>query len=270
MTFVRNHLGLILPLFAILFAVEYLMVFDRVVKAYESKLQEQYTVIVVAEKGSDRMAIRNADVLIGNVEKVDARRVLRRIRKQIDPKSLAKLQNVIPEFYTLKLRDYPDRKRLDRMKRNLMKVSGVKKVQVFEKIHDRLYAMLLFMKTNFYVFAGLIGAIGFLLVFKQMVIWQLEHRERMQIMALFGAPVWLRSGVLFRLAVVDAFIALVAVVGSMYYIVHESRVKEILSEMDVDASLLLRMDDLGVLAAVGFGISLFCALWVVMRFKEEI
>ncbi|WP_300368784.1 hypothetical protein [Hydrogenimonas sp.] len=270
MTFIRNHLGLILPLFAILFAIEYLLVFDRVIKDYETRLQEQYTVIVVAEKSVEPNQIKHANVLVNSVESVDAESVLLRIRKQISKRNLEKIKAVIPAFYTVKLRHYPDKKRLEKLKRDLLSVKGVKRVQIFEKVHDRLYAMLLFMKTNFYIFGALIGLIGFLLVMKQMVIWQLEHKERMQIMALFGAPVWLRSGVLFRLAFVDALIAILLVTGGMVYLISDNYVKGILTEMGINTTLLLHLNDLTYLASAGFGIALFCAMWVVVRFREEL
>ena len=270
MGFVKNHLGLILPLFAILFALEYLMLFDRVVGHYETRLTEQYTVIVVADQKVAPAKIRHADVLVESVEPVDAKEVLLRIRKEISNTDIQALQKILPAFYTLKLRSYPDKRRLERLKENLEAVPGVQRVQVFEKIHDRLYTMLAFLKSNFFVFGGLIGAIGFLLVMKQMVIWQLEHRERMQIMALFGAPVWLRSGVLFRLAIVDATLALGSVLGVLLYLANDPRVIRIMSEMDLHFNGLFRLEDLGILAATGYGIALSCAMWVVVTTREEL
>ncbi len=270
MTFVRNHLGLILPLFAILFALEYLLVLDRVIGIYQQRLQEQYTIIVVADKGVTPSGIRNANVLVGSVEPIDPKEVLTRLRRQISKENLEKLEKVLPVFYSVKLRDYPGRARLERLKEDLAALPGVRKVQVFEKVHDKLYGMLLFMKSNFYVFGGLLGLIGFLLIIKQMVVWQLEHRERMQIMALFGAPVWLRSGVLFRLAFVDAVLAIVLVAGTMIYLTDDAYVRGVLSEMSIDPSALLRFNDLLWLSGAGLGIALLCAGWVVMRFREEL
>ncbi|WP_457596615.1 cell division protein FtsX [Hydrogenimonas sp.] len=270
MTFVRNHLGLILPLFAILFALEYLILFDRVVERYEKGLTEQYAVIVVADKGVKPAAIRNASVLVESVEPVDATEILERIRRQISRENVEKIRKVLPLFFSVKLRRYPSKARLERFERELLAVPGVKRVQVFEKVHDKLYGMLLFMKRSFYVFAVLIGLIGALLVMKQMALWQLEHRERMQIMALFGAPVWLRSGVLFRLAVVDALIAVVMVAGSLFYLMEEPYVVSTLRQMGIPPATLLRADDLLWLLAAGLGIALFSALWVVLRFREEL
>ncbi len=266
---IRHHLSLILPLFAILFCIEYLLVFDRITKSYETKLKENYSLILVADKSVKLSELAHCDTLIRKIEPIDAENVLQKIKEDMDRKSLEKIKAIMPVFISIKLRRYADSKRIERLKSELMSITGVRDVHVFEKVHDRLYAMLLFMKTSFIVFSVLIGSISLLLLMKQMTIWQFEHKERMQIMALFGAPVWLRSGVLFRLAIVDALFALIFVVSAMLYLVNDSRVRDLLNGIGVEPDLLLRFDDVAVLAGVSFAIALLSAAWVVIRFKEE-
>ena len=58
----------------------------------------------------------------------------------------------------------------------------------------------------------MVGLLGLVLVFKQMRIWLYEHRRRVEIMTLFGAPYWLKSAMLYKLAVVDSIIATTLVV----------------------------------------------------------
>lgn len=266
---IRHHLALALPLFAILFCIEYLIILDRVIDSYEKRLKENYSVIIVADNSVKLSDISHIDTLIERVERVDTNSVLERIKGNMDKKSLQRLKEIMPLFISVKLKRYAESGRMERLKDELMSIKGVKDVHIFEKVHDRLYAMLLFMKTNFTLFAIFLGTIAALLMVKQMTIWQYEHKERMQIMALFGAPVWLRSGVLFRLALVDAFIALAAVISVMIYLVSDSRVADILRSMGVDPDLLLRIDDFVLLAAASFSLALAAAAWVVMRFKEE-
>ncbi len=266
---IRHHLALILPLFAILFCVEYLLLFDRIIDRYETDLKENYSLIVVADRSVKLSDLSHCDTLIKKVEPIDAELVLQKIKGRMNSESLEKIRSIMPLFFSVKLRRYAERERIERLKSELMSIEGVRDVHIFEKVHDRLYAMLLFMKTGFVVFAVLIGVVSLLLLMKQMTIWQFEHRERMQIMSLFGAPVWLRSGVLFRLAVVDAFFALAAVVSVMLYLVNDSHVRERLQSIGADPDLLLKLNDIPVLAGISFGIALICAAWVVIRFKEE-
>ena len=269
MTFVKNHLGLVLPLFAILFAVEYLLIFDRAVSQYEKSLKDQYRIIVVADRNLKPSDLRNVDVLVAEAEPVDPKKVVQKIRRRISPEALKKLQSVIPAFFLLELRTYPGGERLEKLKKELLELPGVKEVQIFKKRHDRVYGMLLFMKSNLYLFAALLGLIGLLLIVKQMYIWQLEHKERMQIMAYFGAPVWLRSGVLFRLAFVDAFLAWLLTAGATIYAFNDATILSLLRKMHIDPVAIWRLEDFGWLALTGFSIAFASAFWVVLRFREE-
>ncbi len=266
---IRHHLALILPLFAILFCIEYLLVFDRITESYENRLKENYSLILVADRSVKLSDISHCDTLIEKTEPIDAENVLRRIKAGLNHESVEKIRSIMPLFISIKLRRYAGIERIERLKSELMSIAGVRDVHIFEKVHDRLYAMLLFMKISFTVFSMLIGAISLLLLMKQMTIWQFEHKERMQIMSLFGAPVWLRSGVLFRLAIVDALLALIFVVSALLYLVNDSSVRELLSAIGIEPEIILRLDDAAVLAGVSFAIATFSATWVVLRFKEE-
>jgi len=267
MTFVRNHLGLVLPLFAILFALQYMLILDRVLEHYEKRLKDQYTVMAAVRKGFDSQRFKKASALVDSAQRVDAGAILKRLRRQIGTSNYKKLQRSLPDFYTIKLRKYPSNREVKNLERVLSALSGVQRVRVFEKMHNRLYAMLLFMKSNFFLFGGLLGLVSLLLIVKQMVVWQLEHRERMEIMALFGAPVWLRSGVLFRLAVVDALLAFVSVVGATYTLFHLGVVENVVREIGIDMAIIYDPQDLLYLLAAGMGVALLGALWVVFRFR---
>ncbi len=269
MTFVKNHLGLILPLFAILFSLEYLLLFDRSLSQYEVRLKEQYSVVLVA-KGADKERIIASSKLIERVDDINKTRALGKVTHSISKTQSEALRASMPDFYDIKLKRYPSGKELETLKSALLRLKGVQRVLVFEKVHDKLYGMLLFMKSNFYMFGLLIGAVGFLLIVKQMQIWQYEHRQRLQIMALFGAPLWLRSGILFRMAVVDALIAVFMVMLTVLYLPYNTQVALMTEETGVDVTALIRWQDFGLIGAVGLGIALLCAMWVVVRFREEL
>lgn len=270
MKFIKNHLGLILPMFAILFSLEYLLVFDRIVDLYEQKLKNQYTIITVAEATTGKESIRQASKLIESVERIDPGSVLKKIEKRMSKKQFDALKEILPAFYSIKLKRYPDKSQLESLKKDLKRVLGVKEIHLFKKVHDNQYEMLLFLKRNFYIFAALIGLTGLLLIMKQLQIWQLEHQERMRIMSLFGAPLWLRSGVFFRMTFVDTLLAIMAVTGLMIYLYMNPIVGGLMSEMGIQRSMLIDFRDLGWLALTGFVVSFVTVLWVVIRFKEDV
>ncbi len=63
--------------------------------------------------------------------------------------------------------------------------------------------------------------IGFFLIIKQMEFWHLLHSERMKIMDILGASLFLRSKALIVMALIDAFISAV-ITSIIFYIIQNS------------------------------------------------
>ena len=266
---IRNHLGLILPLFAILFSIEYLMFVDRALNFYENRLNSEYSIIIVSDKKLVNSDIQQSDTLIKSVELIKIDKVLEKIQEQISSKNIHKIKNIVPFFYTVKLRHYADIDRIEELKSNLMHIKGVKSVHAFENMHDKMYEILNFFKDNILIFIAIIFLTSLLLIIKQITIWKLEHYERMQIMALFGAPVWLRSTILLKLAIVDATLALIFTVGVVHYILNQPQVYALISKLAIVDTSSFWYGDILVLMAVSYGVALISTLWVIVRFKEQ-
>ena len=119
------------------------------------------------------------------------------------------------------------------------------------------------------IFAIAIFAVTSLLVLKEMRIWQLQHNERMSIMAMFGAPVWLRSAILFRLSIVDALIASVLAIGTFSYASYLKVGDEQLRTIGIDVLLFDPLNDSSLIIGVALSLSIILATLIVIGHKEE-
>ena len=266
---IKNHLGLILPLFAILFSIEYLTLVNKILNVYENRLNSEYSLIIVSDSSISLSDLQQSDTLIKSVEVISVDKILDKIRQQINVKNINKIKNIMPSFYTVKLRQYSDVERIEKLKSNLMKIEGVRSVYAFENMHDKMYEMLSFFKANISIFIAIVTVISFLLIIKQMTIWQFEHYERMQIMALFGAPAWLRSTILIKLAIVDATLALFSIVGFLYFIFNQTQFVSLLFKFEIGDVSNFWIEDILMLASISYGVALVSTLWVIVRFKEH-
>ena len=113
----------------------------------------------------------------------------------------------LPYFYNVHLDTYVNFRGLEKIKEDLEKDSNVKKVETFGSSYSSAYRLFSFIKFTLKFFIGFMGVVSLFLIIKQMEIWKYAHKERMQVMEIFGAPLMLRSGVLFKVAIMDAFIA---------------------------------------------------------------
>ncbi|WP_187648319.1 FtsX-like permease family protein [Nitrosophilus labii] len=264
----KNHLSLIIPLFSIFFAIEFYVILDRVIKSYENNLRDDYTILLVANKD-----IKNEDVSsyvdLANLEIIDPKFMIDRLQKDDISIDIEELRTFLPKFYKVKLEHFPSSKELKSIKERLKRVDGVERVETFSKSHTKIYTLLIVLKQISKIFMGIIAIISFLLILKQIQVWYLEHKERMYIMELFGAPLWMRSGVLIRLAIIDTILSVVSVYGVFYYLLNSNILQNLIGEIyfSFDSSNLL--NDSAILVVVGLFITLFSVIFVSIRQVKE-
>jgi len=91
------------------------------------------------------------------------------------------------------------------------------------------------------------GIVSLFLIIKQMEIWKYAHKRRMQVMEIFGAPLMLRSGVLFKVAVADAIVATLITALIFLYIKFQWAAQSGIEIMMKNQEDLFRMSDMAIL-----------------------
>jgi len=161
-------------------------------------------------------------------------------------------------------------RKTEKLRNKLEKNSAVTRVEDFAQNHDTVYKLLLLFKSVVIIFAIAIFAVTSLLVLKEMRIWQFQHNERMSIMAMFGAPVWMRSAVLFRLAIVDALIASVLAIATFSYASFMHIGEKQLQSIGVNVLMFDPISDSAMIIGVSLGLSIILAVLIVVAHKEEV
>ena len=203
----KNHLSLVIALVSILFSYQVYTIVERSIDTYKENLAHNYSLVLVSQKALKQEDIKKKIPLVTSMKVISAEGVVKKLNAGISKKNTELLMLTLPKFYKLKFKYYPSPDQLKDITTKLLAIPFVTKVETFENTHHTTYQLLLLFKTVVSVFTACILVITILLIFKELRIWQFQHNERMSIMGLFGAPTWLRSAVLFRLAIVDALIA---------------------------------------------------------------
>ncbi|AGZ82046.1 hypothetical protein [Campylobacter fetus] len=203
----KSHLGVIFPLVILLFSIEFSFMVDKIVSNYETTMGNDYNIIIVSENEISSDIIKQNIETFKELIPLDTKSVLDRLKNDVSTRNLSVLSNSLPKFYSLKLNSFPSSEYMSKIQSRLLKINGIKKVETFSKTYDKVYKMLVLSKSIFEYFAVLIALMGVALIFKQMKIWLYEHKRRVEIMTLFGAPYWLKSAMLYKLAIIDSIIA---------------------------------------------------------------
>ena len=267
---IKNHLSLIIALLSILFSIQIFIIADRSIDAYKENLANNYSVVVVSQKRLKNETILGIDKIIADVTELDPDGVIKRLNTNMSAKNVELLKLTLPKFYKLKLNYFPTPQEIKTLTKKLLKNKNIKKVEDFSHNHDTTYKLLLLFKGVISVFSLSMLVVTTLLIFKELRIWQFKHSERMNIMGLFGAPVWLRSAVLFRLSMVDALIASVLAFIVFAYISSSEFILEHFEDIGIKIVMFDPINDFLLLLGVAVSLSILLASLIVLGHKEEV
>jgi cell division transport system permease protein len=265
---IKNHLSLIIALTTLLAAFQSVAVFSQVTNDYEIALGDEYAIVVVAKKPLELSEISALAPQAVALEPIDSALILDEVKDALSDANLAYLKNAMPRFYSLRLSSYPSSEERENIERQLAKNDSIVRVETFAKTQDRLYRLLLLIKTMLLALAALMFVVAFLMIVRQMEVWRFEHSKRVNIMAIFGAPLLLRSAALFRLAIVDSFFSSLIVGGLFYYLSADSMLKNLLNEVGLGGIRYDLITSSLTLFGAALAISLSGVLFVILKAEE--
>jgi len=257
----------ILPLMAILLGVEFYLVFDRTTDSYEKTLTEGYTMLVVSKNPVKLETFQKLNKHIITATQIERNNIVSEVAKGISKSNSEAILKALPYFYNLGLDSYLKTSELDAIKADLKADSNIKKVETFGSSYNSSYRLFAFIKLILKVFIIFMAVVSLFLIIKQMEIWKYAHKERMQVMEIFGAPLMLRSGVLFRVAFVDAIFATMFVSAIFFYIKFYWAAQSGIDIMQQNQEALFQVADIGILFGSAIAIVIVAVYSVVFSNK---
>ena len=257
----------ILPLMAILLGVEFYLVFDRTTNTYEKNLTEGYTMLVVSKKPMELSRLQSLNKHIVTSKQIERSNIVSEVVKGVSKSNSEAILKALPYFYNLGLDSYLHTKELEQIKKDLETDHNIKKVETFGSSYNSSYRLFAFIKLTLKVFIAFMALVSLFLIIKQMEIWKYAHKERMQVMEIFGAPLMLRSGVLFRVAFVDAIFATIFVSGIFFYVKFYWAAQSGIDMMMENQDELFQVADIGILFGSAMAIVIVAVYSVVFSNK---
>jgi cell division transport system permease protein len=267
---IRNHLSLVIALVSILFSIQIFIIVDRSIDAYKENLASNYSVVVVSKMILDANATLNSNKIISEISNLTPDSVIERLNTGMSAKNVELLKLTLPKFYKIKLKYYPTPDEINLLTEKLLQNNSIIKVENFSHNHDTTYKLLLLFKNVISVFSISMLVVTVLLILKELKIWQFKHNERMTVMGLFGAPVWMRSAVLFRLAIVDALIASAFAFILFSIISTDAWVLEQFKYIGIEVVAFDPVYDFLTLTLIAIFLSIVLATLIVLGHKEEV
>ncbi|MCK4440926.1 MAG: cell division protein FtsX, partial [Sulfurovaceae bacterium] len=218
MKFIKQHISLIFPMVAILLGLEFFIAFDRTTKGYENSLRDNYSMLVVAKEDMSIDDFKSWDNHVLKVAEIEKSTIIDKVDSSFKASKSLTIHQKIPNFYSIKLDKYLNITELEKVKQNFLKSDKIKRVETFNTLHNSNYALFSSIKLAFRTFTIFMTIIGFFLILKQMEVWNFLHSERMKVMNIFGASLFLRSRTLIVMAFIDAIISAI-LASEIFYII---------------------------------------------------
>lgn len=269
MKFIKNHLMFLLPLITILLGVEFYLIFDRTTDSYEKGLKEGYSMLVVTHKPVSLETLQTLNTHISSSEKIQRNTIVSKIAKGVDKEAEKDILNALPHFYTVRLDSYLDISELDKIKQDLEIDTNIKSVETFGSSYSASYRLFAFLKLILKIFIIFMAIVSLFLIIKQMEIWKYAHKQRMQVMEIFGAPLMLRSGILFKVAILDAIFATIFTTLFFLYIKLQWAKSSGIDILTQNQDALFHLVDMLILLLVALIIVVIAVYTVVFTAKGE-
>jgi len=266
---VKRHISLILALFSIVITFQFYTISDRVLNAYESNLNDNYAIILVTDKQIKKNTFTSISSMIKDVEEISTKKVIERLQSQMKQRHIDLLKLTLPHFYSIKLDHFAKPDEVKKLRKKLLNTRHVTRVEDFAQNHDALYQLLLLFKSVIILFVITIFSLTTLLIAKEMRIWQFQHNERMSIMAMFGAPVWMRSSILFKDAIIDAIIASALAYVTFTLLSFYKVAQYQLQNIGVNITLFDPIQDGMILIGIALTLAMLLSVFIVIAHKEE-
>ncbi len=265
---IKNHLSFIIPLFILLFSVQFSFMLDRGVKAYEGKLADEYSIVVVSSKPLDAGEMKQKIPQVASMVEIKKDKYLDKLKNDMSKADLVYLKATLPKFYSIKLATLPSKDMLEQITSSLKQLNNVQKVEMFQKTFNKFHQFLKLTKSASYIFTIFIFIIAFLLIIKQMEIWSLQHKQRMYIMGLFGAPYWMKSASLYKSVVIDAIVSAILVGVSFLLLPKFVDLAKLKENLGIDLQNFHFLGDTALLLLLSLVISLISVTTIILRQKD--
>jgi len=265
----KNHLSFIIPLFILLFSIQFATMLERGIKKYEEHLTGEYTIVAVSKLPIEQKSLQKILPSIKSVEEIKKDKYIAKLKNDITKADLVYLRANLPKFYTLKLNSLPNQDELKKISAKLLNIKGITKVETFKKTFNKFHQFLKMSKAASVFFTIFIFVISFMLIVKQMEIWSLEHHRRMYIMGLFGAPYWMKSASLYKSVIIDALIAAVLVAIVFLMLPNLANLASIKADLGIDLSNFSFLGDLFKLMLIALLISIISVTTIILKQKKS-
>lgn len=260
MTILRQHLSLFIPTITILISFHFYQYIDRLIIEYKHSVNQNYSIVIISkERLNEDILKEEIDNLVA-LKQMQTKGILEQFSDILSKQNFENLADNIPYFYQLKLDDFPNKDVLENIQNILLQNKSIIKVETFLKRHSIFTTMLLNTQKIIMFFTIITFILSIMLMLKIIQVWYFEHKNKLDVMKLFGASLFQRSKELLEISITNAILSTTTIMALFYYLYNSDFAIKIL------ANIGLSKADFNIIreAIISLGISLSISLSILL------
>lgn len=268
MNLFKTHISFTFPLLIICFCFQFAFFINELIRDYETKLNKDYSVVLVSELEIQAVDLANIDYF-ASINELDPSEILNKLKKDITNSNLEVLKSKLPKFYNIGFTKLINESEIAKIKKQLLKIPNVLKVETFSKTQIKVYKLLNIIKLISYICLFCISILSIALFLKQIKIFKYEHENRIYILNLFGANFFQRAAPMLRIVFIDNIICFALLFAFFINFNNISYIQEFLNKFDIELPQIDFLPSLIEISSYSLFISLLCVLVVMFRIKRQ-
>jgi len=204
MRLLKSFFSVTFPLVVMLMMFSIYLIVTKVVDNYKKNITNDYAIVVIANTPLSNITSL-ANIAVKNIEPLSREKIIKSVEKNLSDTSVDLLQKKLPYFYKIYLAEFPTNLTLDKIRKELMTISNIKKIETFSNDHNKLYSLLILVQRIIFILFSAVFLLSILLLSKQIKIWFFEHNERISIIQLHGGSLIYASKPIIKIIFASAF-----------------------------------------------------------------
>ena len=185
MKHLKSFFSVTVPLVIMLVTFGVYLMVTKVVDNYKDNITNDYSIIVIANTPLSTLEYIS-EIRVKDIKIIKKENIIKDVKTNLSDTSLKLLNTKLPYFYQIYLEEFPTSLKLEQIRKELITISNVKRVETFSSDHNKIYSLLILIQDIIIVLFIIVLLLSFLLLSQQIKIWFFEQSERISIIQLHG------------------------------------------------------------------------------------
>ena len=219
MRHLKSFLSFTIPLIIMLVTFSIYLLINKVVDNYKQNITNDYSIIVIANTPMKTLDYISG-IKVKDVKILKREKIIKDVKKNLSSSSLKLLKNKLPYFYQVYLVEFPTTIKLEQIRKELVSIPNIKRVETFSNDHNKIYSLLILIQDIIVVLFVIILLLSFFLLSQQIKIWFFEHSQRISIIQLHGGSLLYSSKPIIKTMIISTIFSIIFVVVSLFFIIN--------------------------------------------------